>query len=260
MSDTFRLLINVIRVSSIVAALVFAGFYVFVSQDQKGFEASVVGFAKLKISDEVERRFPLLGGDVAEGVRKFGDELGAEQARLGRIHDGRAPEIVGAVLAQLCECEANRAKAATKLAKTLRTSLRAEIDELGDARGRLESFVGGRFEAIVDALRRDLAIFAATNVFAFAAAVGATFVGRERRGLTALPAALLMTAALVGAAVYVLGQDWFHAIVYDDYMGGAYVLFMAFVSALLMDIFVNRGRVCRLLSGVLSIPIPVSVC
>ena len=49
-------------------------------------------------------------------------------------------------------------------------------------------------------------------------------------------------AVTATSAIYLLNQDWLHAVVYSDYVGFAYLGYLALASALLADVVFNRAR------------------
>ena len=58
-----------------------------------------------------------------------------------------------------------------------------------------------------------------------------------------LPAVVLLGAAAVTGALYLFNQNWLHTIVYNDYVGMAYLVYLAAVAVALTDIVFNKARV-----------------
>lgn len=60
-----------------------------------------------------------------------------------------------------------------------------------------------------------------------------------------------MFSTLVSVSIYVFGQDWFYTILYNDYMGFTYLVYIAVIFSVLSDIAFNRARVVtEILNGV----------
>lgn len=57
------------------------------------------------------------------------------------------------------------------------------------------------------------------------------------------PGLLLMGAVVVSSYCYLFEQNWFYIAVYSNYYGFAYLAFLGCIFALLLDIFLNRGKV-----------------
>jgi hypothetical protein len=57
-----------------------------------------------------------------------------------------------------------------------------------------------------------------------------------------LPAVVLLGAVTATSRIYLFNQDWLHSVVYSDYVGFAYLGYLALASALLADVVFNRAR------------------
>ena len=84
--------------------------------------------------------------------------------------------------------------------------------------------------------------------------LGAVTLVRRRAGLQLmLPAAALAGGGVVTAGLYLFAQDWLHTILFNDYVGLAYVAWLGVVVLLLDDILGNRARVStRVVNAVLQ--------
>jgi hypothetical protein len=58
-----------------------------------------------------------------------------------------------------------------------------------------------------------------------------------------LPAVVMVGAVMVTGGLYLFNQDWLHAILFADYVGLAYPVYLACVALLLGDVVLNRARV-----------------
>lgn len=54
---------------------------------------------------------------------------------------------------------------------------------------------------------------------------------------------LLTLATILSSSIYLFGQDWFYTILYNDYMGFGYLVYIAVIFGVLMDIALNKARV-----------------
>lgn len=107
----------------------------------------------------------------------------------------------------------------------------------------LRSMVEAKYHAVFDELRRDIAIFLTANLIVLGTALLLSLIrGAAARHLA--PIVLLMTLATgLAAYLYVFGRNWVLTIIYSDYLGWTYLIFLAAVFLLLADIGVNRARV-----------------
>jgi hypothetical protein len=90
---------------------------------------------------------------------------------------------------------------------------------------------------------REFRIFCGSNALAFAL-LGIVTLLRQRATLQLLlPAFVTVGAVSVTGALYLFNQNWLHTIVFGQYVGLAYPLYLAGVALLLIDIAFNRARV-----------------
>jgi hypothetical protein len=126
------------------------------------------------------------------------------------------------------------------------TTSAAETGGLGtwlQHRGRLSAFIESAYGIVSRQLMREYRIFTASNALAFLL-LGAITLARPKASLQLLlPALVLVCAVAVTAGFYLFGQDWLHTIVFGDYVGWGYALYLAGVAAFLADIAFNHARV-----------------
>jgi hypothetical protein len=100
---------------------------------------------------------------------------------------------------------------------------------------------------------REFRIFTASNAAAFALLGVITMLRRRATLQLMLPALVLVGAVAIASAIYLFSQDWLHTIVFAQYVGLAYSLYLVGVALLLADVAFNRARVTtQLVNSALS--------
>jgi hypothetical protein len=89
---------------------------------------------------------------------------------------------------------------------------------------------------------RELRIFTASNAIAFALLVVIMLFRRAATLQLFLVAVVLVGAVGVTGGLYIFNQNWLHTIVFSDYVGMAYAVYLAGVSLLFADVVFNRAR------------------
>ena len=98
-----------------------------------------------------------------------------------------------------------------------------------------------------------------TNAAAFLA-IGLLALAKPRGGPHLLiPTAAVLLAVAITLYGYLFNQDWLHTLVYGDFTGFAYVAWFAVVAGALLDIGLNKGRVCVRLLNLLMDALGVAV-
>lgn len=129
---------------------------------------------------------------------------------------------------------------------------RAEDQRLGSLvriRERLTGLIESAYASVTTNLMREFRIFCGANALAFAV-LGLVTLLRSRAALQlALPALVLIGAVAITGSLYLFSQDWLHTIVFSEYVGFAYLLYLAAVATLLADVVFNRARVSTQLAN-----------
>ena len=170
------------------------------------------------------------------------------------------PKFIAAIVAALCrlECQ-DRAALEAGITKSYEEDLAHFKLGLDTLRGMVE----GKYEATLAELRQDVVIFLSSNLIVMVLALGvAVFRGAAARQLLPIPIVLTLATALA-SYWYVFGQNWVLTIIFSDYVGWSYLIFLAIIGLFLADIAFNRARVTsHLLSSLPSaiVPGPILPC
>jgi hypothetical protein len=156
--------------------------------------------------------------------RELEQEIGKH---IGSAATRRVAKVVAEMQDPDCPCRSVFVKAAARFLK-----LHAAIPP-----------IRVHYVRVIRALMRELRIFTAANALVFLL-LGITTYARKRAGLQLLlPAAVLLTASTVVAALYLFAQNWLHTIVFHDYVGLGYFAYLSLAVAFLSDIAFNHARV-----------------
>lgn len=165
-------------------------------------------------------------------------EVDIERARQAIRHD--VPRKVANVIADMlnadCECR-------KRLVEHAQWSEIERLSSLAQVREKLVSFIESAYASVTSNLMREFRIFTASNAIAFALLGVITLVRRMATLQLVLPALVLLGAVAVTGGLYLFNQNWLHTIVFGEYVGLAYALYLAGVALLLADVMFNRARV-----------------
>lgn len=120
----------------------------------------------------------------------------------------------------------------------------------------LDGMIRAKYMETAAQVTREFRVFTGSNALVFSLLGVAVFVKR-RAGVHLIPAtALLIGTAGLTAYLYLFNQDWLHTLVFGDYVGLAYLGYLAVVLILFADLMFNRGRgtlvAINLLAGILG--------
>ena len=236
-------MLTFIRIAGVLGVLIFGTLLALLQVSPKTYERSALGFAKTQIQTEMQERYPALtSGKTATALNLLSQSLGKRQEGLQEDVDSDMPDLIARTISAYCGCT-DPAKIDAR-ADTIRAGLKDRIAKLGLAQNQITEVIKGKYDQIISALKTDLIIFLVTNIAAFAAVFAVSFVRPEHRGLVVIPGLLLVIAAVAASWIYIAEQDWFYAIIFQDYYGWGYAAVMLVIFGLLVDIILNQARIC----------------
>lgn len=171
-----------------------------------------------------------------------------EAAQLRRMKEAlseRVSSTVDGMADPACACRAG-------LRDQARIRIDARLAQLDEWDARLEALIRSAYAHTANQLRREIRIFAGTNALVFLM-LGVIAWRKQAVALHLLvPAVVLLGSVGVSAAFYLFNQDWVRTVVFNDYVGYGYAVWLGILLALLTDILANRARVTtRILNTVL---------
>lgn len=200
--------------------------------------------AKSAIRYEVEKKVrekidAIDGGFLAKKAAALSKGYADEIAQTQRLLAQNLPAQLARVIAEMqdldCECR-------NKVETHIRTGMEWRITSAVAAQERLASLIRTQYLETTDQLIREFRIFTGTNALVFAFLFVAAALKRQA-SIHFLPASIvLLASAGMTAYLYLFNQDWLHTLVFGDYVGLAYIAYLASALALLSDIAFNRAR------------------
>jgi hypothetical protein len=247
-----------LRALGIIGTASFATLFIFTWATPDWVERAARDFITAEVRNQVQVHIDGVGaaGDALSrvaGALQRQNELVARAARAeleAAIH-ARVDDALSQIRDPDCRC---RSLIGTMLAMG-RTMVPLNAISLAEtASPRLTQFVQMKYLEVVAELKRDLRIFTATNALACALLLLLSFARPRAIDHLLVPGVLLATAVVTCAYLYLFEQNWFHTVIYADYLGFAYLAYLGVIFGLLLDIVLNRGKVVTVLgNGVLSV-------
>lgn len=205
------------------------------------FEQAAKEFIRIQVETKVSDKLENLRHPSFEKAASFlakqyqGEIVGLQQ----KLKEG-LPEKVAAVVAQMsdisCECR-------KKLAGNIRQSFDWHIATLGQAQSNLVTLIQGKYAEVVEKLLLDLRVFSGTNAVVFVFLLIASFLKERAVAQLFLPGSLLFAATLFSTYFYLFEQNWFFAIIFNNYIGFGYITYVLVVFLFLCDVVLNRAKV-----------------
>lgn len=238
-------MISTLRITALIGLVIFGFSFALTFLSPIHYEKAARGFLEWKIEEQVRTRLDVMPEEMRKGrIARFARSMAErhdteiaglhEQLRAG-LKD-KVATIVGRMQDVSCECR-------QVMTRALNIVTRLQISSLERAEPQLRRMIEGQYGEIVADLLRELRIFTATNLGAFALLLGISFARPAHAKPLLVPATLLVGATVVASALYIFGQNWFFALLYNDYVGFGYTAWLVIIYAFLLDIALFQARI-----------------
>jgi hypothetical protein len=171
-----------------------------------------------------------------------------ESARLALKEEAisKTGEVVAEMLNPDSECRKRLAEYARKVDDE-------QIPTLARLRNRLVVLIESTYQSVTYSLLREVRIVSASNATAFLLLGLAAILRKKAAFQLLVPAVILVGAVSLTFGVYLLGQDWLHTIIFGEYIGLGYSLYLLGVALLLSDILLFQAALTTsIVNGVLE--------
>lgn len=227
--------------ASIFGALLFAGAFALSFSNPLLIERAAREIVRVEIERRVSGKLDALSDSritalAHVALRKTSMDIEAAQRATRDELPRRIADVVANMLDADCECR-------RKLVQNAKKAEGDRLSSLGFVQSKLTTLIESAYSSVTSQLMREFRIFTASNATAFALLAVVTFFRRRATLQLLLPAAVLLGAVFITSSLYLFNQDWLHTIIYGQYVGWTYALYLAAVALLLSDVVFNRARV-----------------
>lgn len=252
-----------LKIIGLLGFILFSTLFIFTYHLPPAVEKSAKNFVIHYIADDLKQNYlnqpttQLLIDQATQWKNKVLKDQKATQTAI----DNKLPELIAGTIANTCGYQCEKAKS---LQTTVKNAFTSHLTTLKDQQERLTAIIKDKYLEVLDNLKHDLRVFLGTNAVVFALLLVLTLLKPQAIRVLFIPALLLSFSTLLAAAFYIFGQDWFYTILYNNYMGFGYLLYISGIFALLIDIAFNKGQISyqllSIISSVLGIFFAAVVC
>lgn len=217
---------------------------------------------RYEVERQVREKIDALDGDFLTNkagrfLKGYANEIAMAKQHLAAGLPQRLASVITEMQNLDCECR-------KKIEISISDGFKWQIGAASLAIDRLETLIRTKYMETAGKLTREFRIFTGTNALVFAVLTLAAVVKKRAGYHLVLPAIVLLVAAGLTAWLYLFNQNWLHTLVFNDYVGFAYIGYLGIVFAFLSDIFFNHARITTTLINrildVLGSTISVAPC
>ncbi|WP_353571520.1 hypothetical protein [Candidatus Albibeggiatoa sp. nov. BB20] len=229
----------ILRIISLLGVIVFSLLLGFSYSEQDNIEISAQHFVKqqieLKIREKYQHSKVFTFKEKAQFItNKFRDE----EQKIKMLLENGLPEKIATVIAAMCGYDCEKKK---QLTETITQSYTKRIHRIQKAQYNLQNMIKDQYVKVIGKLLTDIRIFCASNASLFLFILFISIVSTKAEKSLLLPTILLLISIIAASSMYLFGQDWFYTIIYNDYMGYSYLIYVGLIFLFLMDITFNKA-------------------
>ncbi|GEA10976.1 hypothetical protein [Alteromonas sp. KUL49] len=235
---------KVLKTIGLFGLLSFASLFSVTFVSPEKVEESAKGFVTRQIEFEVrERHQDFAESRFSESASLIVENLAREKTQIYTDLDDQLPKKIAHIIGSMCGYDCEKKKHIEQL---ITSSYLGRLKSIEVAESTLSDVVKGKYVEIVGSLQFDLRVFLGVNsVMFFILLVISLLNPRAIRHLF-IPGILLALATFVSSNIYIFGQDWFYTILYNNYMGFGYLVYVSIIFGFLIDITFNKAQVTSL--------------
>lgn len=243
-----------LKLSAIIGLSLFSIIFLVTFITPRSLEKSAENFIKEQIETEVK--------DILEKekitstvnfILKIGHKFGVNQDKneIRKEIESQLPDFIETVVAYKQAKRSEKSKL-----KKLALSSESFISKFKLGEKKLATRVEEKYDEIKINLKIDIRIFSGINAIMFLILLLLSFPKDRTSKELILPSILLLLSTLISSLIYVFGQNWIYMMMYNDYLGFGYLIYIAIVFLFLLDIAFNKGeitlRILELIGNILQ--------
>lgn len=245
---------SVLIATAFAGTLLFGGVFILLSTNAEYVEKSAQHFIASQIENKIQEDFGLSAGRPSEDsnsrLHLLRNQLSGQARKLEAQLFSDLPDRIATQIATMCVCGSTGEQAKEKYLKTKKNVKGLIVDSLKGAALSLETaidhvnkLIHAQYYIVTQRLIADLKIFTGSNAILFLIILSTALLKKNSFRPIWIAAIFLLAGTLISSSFYLFNQDWFYTILFNDYTGWAYLVYVGLISLFLADVLLNRGRV-----------------
>ncbi|MCX7554309.1 hypothetical protein OS175_10495 [Marinicella sp. S1101] len=237
-----------LRISGMLGLLLFGFIFILTFTDAELVEKSAKNFVSYQVEKEVRTKLSgMANTKFGQKAQALADRLGLQERQIQQNLADELPQRIATIMAQMCGYDCEKSK---QLAKGIKQDYLDKLKGLKMAQFNLAEIVSGKYIETVSQLQSDIRVFAFSNATMFLILFILSYLKPLAIKQLFVPGLMLFFATFIATAFYIFGQNWLYTLIFNDYMGWSYLVYLTVIFALLLDIALNK---CRITSEIFNV-------
>ncbi len=235
----------ILRTLGAIGTGLFAFFFALTFSTPEWVENYAIDFIESEVSKKVDRRIGSL--QIPEGENKLSKLaqklISKNEVQIDELKTNLKNNVHGQLANALAEIRDLDCECRKKWEDSFRSGFESKISLLQATNEKIIEFIHSSYMEVVEKLKRDIRIFTGANAAVFLLLLLISFLKPKAITHLFLPGILISASTIICSYFYIFEQNWLLTIIYSDYLGFTYIVYLGIVFAFLCDIVLNRGRV-----------------
>jgi hypothetical protein len=233
---------KVLSIVNAILFLLFLGLFSTTYLSPQTFESTTRQFIQYQIEKEIKAEYISITHEksFSEKTALLVQKMHIHELTFQQFLENQLPAKIAE---QINIAESDRKNLTSSITHLTQSVLKTKIQYWQIGQKQLSDIIKGKYFSIIYNLQQDLRIFFGINAFLFLILLIISLVKINYQPLLIIPATLLYSSITLAAVFYLFGQNWFYTLIYNDYIGFSYLIYISGIFLLLVDIVLNKAKI-----------------
>ncbi|PTB83866.1 hypothetical protein C9926_00745 [Sulfurovum lithotrophicum] len=218
-------------------------------------EKNARGFIKEQVAKKTHEKIDNIGSKHKDNklvklsanlFKKKKEQLALYKESLKLKIDEKLANVMAKMLDLNCECR-------QKYKERFHNIITMKIIDLKTATKKLETFMTAKYMYVVENIIKDFRIFLGSSFFVLLLMLILLYTKPQATIQIDVLASMMLVSTVVSSYLYIFKQNWFYTIIYNDFIGYAYLMYLGIIFLFLCDIIFNKARITtEIVNAILS--------
>jgi ribosomal protein L25 (general stress protein Ctc) len=236
---------TIIKTFLVLGTFMYGAAFVYSFTAPESIEKNARGFIKEQVAKKTHEKIDNIGSKYKENklvklsakiFKKKKEQLVLYKESLKLKIDEKLANVMAKMLDLNCECR-------EKYKGIFHNFITTNITDLQTATKKLETFMTAKYMYVVENIIKDFRIFLGSSFISLLIMLLLLFAKPQASIQVNMLAGFMLISTVVSSYLYIFKQNWFYTIIYNDFVGFAYLMYLGIIFLFLCDIIFNKARI-----------------
>jgi len=236
---------TIIKIFLILSTLIYGAAFIYSFTSPQTIEKNARGFIKEQVAKKTHEKIDSIGSKHKDNklvklsanlFKKKKEQLVLYKEGLKLKIDEKLANVMAKMLDLDCECR-------QKYKERFHNFITTKIINLKTATKTLEAFMTQKYMYVIQNIIKDFRIFLGSSFFVLLLMLVLLYTKPQATIQIDVLASMMLVSTVVSSYLYIFKQNWFYTIIYNSFIGYAYLMYLGIIFLFLCDIIFNKARI-----------------